>query len=79
MAYLTFYVLLCVLVGLLIVLIISIKSIEEFAHEIRKKNKEDTSPLINSICIDVIGRLVEASKEHHNSDPLLELLKMKGS
>ena len=58
LAYLTFYVILTVIAGLLIILIIGIKSMEEFAHELRKKNKKDPSLLINSICIDVIGRII---------------------
>ena len=62
LAYLTFYSILCVFAGILITLIILIKSVEEFAHQVRNKHKDEASPLINSICIDVIGRLIEASK-----------------
>jgi hypothetical protein len=51
-----------VFAGILITLIILIKSVEEFAHQVRNKHKDEDSPLINSICIDVIGRLIEASK-----------------
>jgi len=40
----------------------------------RKKHPESPSPFINSICIDVIGRIIEAAKDNQNSDPLMELL-----
>jgi len=39
LAYLAFYVMLCALAGGLLVFIIAIKSMEEMAHEMRKKHQ----------------------------------------
>lgn len=64
LAYFTFYILFCIIAGVLIILIISIKSIEKLAQQIRKQHQKDPSPFLNSICIDVIGRIVETSKKN---------------